>query len=242
MDFLDRFAETLEPSAVETLAHIRDFIAWQSHREGSFVPTEYDDIPARTYLLELKTGGMSSADQRSRIAALRRFYAWSVGEGLLSEDPLQIFSVERPRLTREQIRRRRETLTGTAEERQIARLRILNQLFDQLNRSTDVQTALSTALESIVSLLDLRTGWAFLLPHATEPALQPSQIARGDFRLCAACALPPGLEADNRYFLNNAKHCHCTATLAAGRMQRAVNIVECTACRNLPRPQAIIRV
>jgi len=227
MDLLERFAESLSVTDTETLQDVRAYIASQADRANDFTPSDFDDVTLRTYLLGLRTSGTSLLDQGRQMASLRRFYDWAFGAGLLEENPFTAYSVERPRLSREQIRRRKETITGTPEERLIARLRALNQLADQLNRSSDVKTTLSAALETMISLMGLQTGWAFLLPQRSEEGDSEPEISLRDFVLSASCGLPPGLQSGNCYHLNK-PGCHCTAMVASGLMTRAVNVVECT--------------
>ena len=228
MDLLERFAETLSTAEAETLRHVHDYVEWQAGRGGSFAPSADDDVDLRTYLLHLRTSGVGRKNQRERVAALRRFYDWAEAAGRLTGNPFDEFSVERPSLTREQIRRRKETFSGTAEEREIARLRALIQLAEQLNRSADMQATLAAALETLVALMSLQTAWVFLLPAAGSPLHSPITPPLHDFALAAACGLPPGLERDNCYYLCKPQDCHCQSLLRAGQLRRAVNIVECT--------------
>lgn len=231
MDVLENFAQTLSAAESETLQHVREFVAWQMERASSFSLSDYDDVSVRTYLLGLQMAGVNLSQQRRRMTSLRRFYDWAVTEGLVSDHPFEDYSVEAPRLSREQIRKREETITGTPEEREIARLRALNQLAEQLNRSSDVRSTLSAALETMVALMNLQTGWAFLLPGAVDSTNTPTAISYGDFELACACGLPPGLEREDRYYLSNPDGCHCQGMLRSGQMRRAVNIVECTRLR-----------
>ena len=138
MDILTRFAETLNPKEAGTLQHVREYAEAQSNRGDDFALSLYDDVALRSYLLNMKTSGVSPSERDKRMASLRHFYNWAVKEGLLDENPFEAYSVERRRLSREQIRRRKETITGSPEEREIARLRALNKLTEQLNRSLDV--------------------------------------------------------------------------------------------------------
>jgi len=232
MEMLERFAETLRAAESETLRHVRDYIEWQAGRAIHFTPSEEDDVELRTYLLLLKTSGVNRTSQSEQMAALRRFYAWANAEGLTHGNPFDEFSVERPVLTREQIRRRRDTRLGTAEEREIARLRALNQLAEQLNRSHDIQTALTMALETLVTVMSLQTAWAFLLPAAGSHLHSAAAKPPHDFALASACGLPPGLERDARYYLCKPGDCHCQKLLRLGQLKRAVNIVECTRLQN----------
>jgi serine phosphatase RsbU (regulator of sigma subunit) len=229
MDILDRFAETLGDEEREILAHVQDFIDWYVAPGNDFVPSSNDDVALRTYLMQLKMSGVSLKNQRKQIASLRRFYDWAKSVGYLSgSHPFTEFSIERPKLRREQIRRREEIFSGSAEEREIARLRALNQLAEQLNRSSDVETTLTSALETLLSLMSLQTAWAFLLPSATSPSVSVSVSSSDRFSLAAACGLPPDLEKNDRYYLKNQKLCRCQAVMLAGHLKRAVNIVECS--------------
>jgi serine phosphatase RsbU (regulator of sigma subunit) len=228
MDILERFAESLSAEETDRLHHVRDYIASQPGRADDFRPTDFDDVTLRTYLLGLRASGASFLDQRRQMASLRRFYDWAVAEGLLEESPFSAFSVERPRLSRAEIRRRQEIFTGTPEEREIARLRALNQLSEQLNRTSDVKRTLSAALETMISLMNLRTGWAFLLPPPADEGDERPEISVSDFRLSATFDLPPGLQSGNCRHLTNPNGCHCTGMVRSGLMTRAVNIVECT--------------
>lgn len=228
MHAIERFAETLNPEEINVLNHLHAFIEWYVGRGDDFVPSGGDDVALRTYLLQLKTDRVSAKNQREQVAALRRFYNWADAEGLLSSHPFKEFSVERPSLSREKIRRRKEIFSGSAEEREIARLRALNRLAEQLNRSSDAQTALTAALETLVSMMGLQTGWAFLLPAAGSPLGLAPISSTDHFSLAAACGLPAGLEQNDRYHLSKPELCHCQAVMQAGQLKRAVNVVECT--------------
>jgi serine phosphatase RsbU (regulator of sigma subunit) len=229
MDILDRFAETLGEEEGEILAHLHEFIEWYVGYGNDFIPGSNDDVGLRTYLMQMKINGVNRKDQRRQIASLRRFYDWAESAGHLPDyHPFIEFSIERPMLTREQIRRRNEIFSGSSEAREIARLRALNQLAEQLNRSSDVQTTLTSALETLLSLMSLQTAWAFLLPSATSPSVSITVSSSDRFSLAATCGLPPGLEKNDRYHLKNQKLCHCQAVMLAGHLKRAVNVVECT--------------
>jgi serine phosphatase RsbU (regulator of sigma subunit) len=240
MDILDRFAETLgEEEGREILSHLQEFIEWYVGHGNDFVPSSNDDVGLRTYLMQMKMNGVSRKDQRRQIASLRRFYDWAESAGHLPDyHPFIEFSIERPTLTREQIRRRHEIFSGSSEAREIARLRALNQLTEQLNRSSDVQTTLTSALEILLSLMSLQTAWAFLLPSATSPSVSVSVSPSDEFSLAATYGLPPGLEKNDRYYLKNQKLCHCQAVMLAGHLKRAVNVVECTRLLEASRDNA----
>src|SRR3989304_5585940 len=78
LPLLDRFAASLAPAEAESLAAVREYIAWQVNRRGDgFAPDANDDVALRTYLLELRLGGARRAAVEQATAALRRFYAWA---------------------------------------------------------------------------------------------------------------------------------------------------------------------
>lgn len=237
MDMLERFAETLNSEEGEVLAHLRAYKEWYVGREGEFIPSGTDDdVALRTYLMHMKTNGVSAKSRGEQVASLRRFYDWAEQAGFLPDyHPFTEFSIDRPSLTREQIRRRKEIFSGSSEEREISRLRALNQLAEQLNRSSDVQTTLTAALDTLVSLMTLQTAWAFLLPSASSPLVSVSVSSSDRFSLAATCGLPPGLEKDDRYYLKNVKLCHCQVVMLNGKLKRAVNIVECTRLQQAAR-------
>lgn len=229
MNVLDRFAATLASPEAEVLGHVRRFIEWHADSVDEFVPGSQDDVALRTYLMQLRIDGTSEESQHEHIAALRRFYDWAESTGLLDEyHPFHEFSIERPLISRDQIRRREEIFAGSPEEREIARLSALNQLSEQLNRSTDMRMTLSTALKTLLSLMNLQTAWAFLLPSASGPSIFVSVSAPDTFALAAATGLPPGLEKRDRFWLRDPQLCHCQEIMLKGQMQRAVNVVECT--------------
>jgi serine phosphatase RsbU (regulator of sigma subunit) len=236
MDILERFAETLNSEETEILAHVQRFIGWYMGPDQEFIPSRNDDVAIRTYLMEMKTKGVSVKSQREHMASLRRFYDWAESVGYLRADqPFNEFNIERPILTRDQIRRRQEIFSGSREEREIARLRALNQLAEQLNRSSDMETTLTAALETLLSLMSLQTAWAFLLPSASSPSISVAVSSSDRFALAAASGLPPGLEKKDRYWLKNTELCHCQSVMLNGRLKRAVNVVECTRLQDAAR-------
>jgi hypothetical protein len=195
MDILERFAETLNSDEKEILSHVQRFINWHVGSTKEFIPSSNDDVAIRTYLMETKMNGETLKSQGEQVASLRRFYDWAESVGYLPDyHPLDQFSIDRPTLTRDQIRRRPEIFSGSGEEREIARLRALNKLAEQLNRSSDMQTTLTAALETLLSLMSLQTAWAFLLPSASSPSTSVAVSSSDRFALATASGLPPGLE------------------------------------------------
>lgn len=95
-------------------------------------------------------------------------------------------------------------------------LSILNTIAQALNRSVDLDQALHVALALVAELLDLQTGWVWLLDEETAESY-----------LAAAQNLPPGL-ANNPQAMEGS--CYCLHTFKAGDMDGAanVNIIECS--------------
>jgi len=228
---LDRFSGALGPENSHILADVRDYIEWQgSRRAGEFIPSVDDDVALRTWLLHLRTAnaGVDQMTLQMQVSSLKRFYKWAEAEGLVDSTPFARFNFDRPFLSRDQIRRRQDTLVADPREREIARLRALNHIAGHLNQSPDVQTALDVTLETLVKLMDLKTAWVSLW-------IESSSSSPLGFRLAAAYGLPPGLEQDNCYYLRRPPACHCQHLLRAGKLKHAVNVVECTRLQDLTR-------
>ena len=228
-DVLDEFAATLAPTDSQTLADVRGFVEWQAGRRSeSFLLDESDDVGLRTYWLQLRTAGSSRQALRRQVASLKRFYTWATGRGLIESNPFREYNFDRPILSRDQIRRRQQTAVAEPHERELVRLRALNALAEQLNRSADLQSALDATLSTLVEVMGLRTAWAFLLTGAEGAVYTPVVRSAHDFAVVAACGLPPGLGRDDRRYLCQPPDCHCQFLMRAGRLTRAVNIVECS--------------
>jgi two-component system NarL family sensor kinase len=95
-------------------------------------------------------------------------------------------------------------------------LTILNAIAQALNSSVDLDQALHAALAQVAEMLDLRTGWIWLLHDDT-----------GESYLAAAQNLPPAL-ADSPRRMEGA--CYCLDTYGAGDLEGAanVNVVTCS--------------
>ncbi|MEW5873158.1 MAG: GAF domain-containing sensor histidine kinase [Chloroflexota bacterium] len=95
-------------------------------------------------------------------------------------------------------------------------LAILNEIAQELNRQVDLEQALQSTLSKVAELLDLRTGWVWLLhEHSGESYLAASQN------------LPPAL-ADHPPRMTGS--CYCLDTYRAGDLEGAanVNVVKCS--------------
>lgn len=104
-------------------------------------------------------------------------------------------------------------------QRRNRELSILNTIAEALNREVDLSKALHTALAQVADLLDLRTGWVWLLREESAESY-----------LAAAQNLPPALaEAPHRM----EGTCYCLDTYRTGDMAGAanVNVVTCSRLR-----------
>lgn len=114
-------------------------------------------------------------------------------------------------------------------QRRNRELSILNAIADALNREVDLNRALHVALAQVAALLDLATGWIWLLHEDT-----------GASYLAAAQNLPPAL-ANNPYRMEGS--CYCLDTYRAGDMNGAanVNVVTCSRLKELIHDTAGLR-
>jgi two-component system NarL family sensor kinase len=92
---------------------------------------------------------------------------------------------------------------------------ILNSIAEALNRPVDLDHSLRIALAQVAELLDLHTGWVFLLDDNEEPYLAASQN------------LPPALAEHPEHFHGS---CYCLDTYNSGDLNGAanVNVVRCS--------------
>lgn len=103
----------------------------------------------------------------------------------------------------------------------VARLQTLNEIATTLNRADDVRSALQAALERLIALMGLQTGWVFLRDSATVDKWWGKGYA-----LVAYDALPPALDLDSRdAWLGN---CACQGMSNRGEFTAAYNEVTCT--------------
>jgi two-component system NarL family sensor kinase len=101
-------------------------------------------------------------------------------------------------------------------KRRNSELSILNAIAEALNREVDLDRALQATLAQAAKLLDLRTGWIWLLREDT-----------GESYLAAALNLPPAL-ANKPDRMEGS--CYCLDTYRAGDLAGAanVNVVTCS--------------
>ena len=101
-------------------------------------------------------------------------------------------------------------------------LAILNEITSALNQEVDLDAALRTALAKVADLLELRTGWIWLLSGEEG---QESYLA-------AAQNLPPALRDDPQRMEGD---CYCLRTFRSGDLSGAanVNVVSCSRLSSL---------
>ena len=100
-------------------------------------------------------------------------------------------------------------------------LTILNNIAEALNRSIDLEEALQAALSKAAELLDLKTGWVWLVREDT-----------GDTYLAAAQNLPRGLATAPELMQGT---CYCLDTYQEGDLEGAanVNVILCSRLKKL---------
>ncbi len=105
--------------------------------------------------------------------------------------------------------------------RRNAELSIINSMAQALNRSVDLSQALHATLAQVADLLDLQTGWVWLLREDD-----------GQSYLAAAQNLPPAL-AHNPHKMEGS--CYCLDTYRDGDLAGAanVNVVTCSRLKSL---------
>ncbi len=106
-------------------------------------------------------------------------------------------------------------------ERRNRELSILNQIAQGLNQSLDLNQAVQTTLAQVADLLNLQTGWVWLLQEDGETSY-----------LAATLNLPPAL-AQNPAWMEG--DCYCLRTFREGDLEGAanVNVVECSRLHGL---------
>jgi len=235
MKLLESYISSLLPSEAEARA-VGSYIDWQQHQHAvDFIPSEYDDVDLRTYLLYLCSEGADLAALEEQVAAIERFYQWVQSRGIIPHNPFNEYDFTSPFLASAQIEPRQQILSSNLHEREAERLRALSQIAEQLNRSVDIHGALDSTLQILLKVMNLQTGWISMLTDSHIGSFSTGINPPHGFTLAAACGLPPGLEGEDRRFLRQPPACHCQRMLAEGRLTRAVNIVECTRLRDSTR-------
>ena len=114
-----------------------------------------------------------------------------------------------------------EQTSAEQVQRRNRELSILMAIAGALNQSVDLEQALRATLAQVATLLDLRTGWIWLLDETI-----------GESYLAASQNLPPALTANPHRMEGR---CYCLDTYRAGDLAGAanVNVVTCSRLRGL---------
>lgn len=109
----------------------------------------------------------------------------------------------------------------------IKQLTTLNKIAELLNQSADVRTALDSALVRLLELMEMETGWIFLV----DPTSQNRWAGKG-YVLAASHNLPPAMALDKgRPWKGN---CDCQDLCKKGKLVGAYNEVRCSRLLNAP--------
>ena len=102
-------------------------------------------------------------------------------------------------------------------------LSVLNAIARELNRSVNLGETLEFTLSQVAELLDLRTGWIWLLPENSSTPY-----------LAAAQNLPPALANEPRR-MDGSGYCYCLDTYKKGDLSGAanVNVLTCSRLKGL---------
>jgi two-component system NarL family sensor kinase len=104
-------------------------------------------------------------------------------------------------------------------ERRNHELSVLNEIARELNRSVNLGEALGFTLSRVAELLDLQTGWIWLIEgSSSQPYLAASQN------------LPPALANDPRR-MDGSGYCYCLDTYKKGDLEGAANVNVLTCSR-----------
>jgi two-component system NarL family sensor kinase len=106
-------------------------------------------------------------------------------------------------------------------KRRLEELKTLNVVGDILNQEADFEVAVGRALEALIGLLGLSTGWVFLT------RVEAGDSHQGGFRVVATTGLPPALARDDAAPLCQGG-CDCQWLFRQGRLDTGVNIVHCS--------------
>jgi serine phosphatase RsbU (regulator of sigma subunit) len=105
----------------------------------------------------------------------------------------------------------------TDSQQRIFELTTLNALAQTLNKAADIREAIEQALQQIIELMGLNSGWVFMLEE------------NGHFRLAARHDLPPAISYPGPAWQGS---CDCQEFCLSGKLNKAVNMVRCTRLRN----------
>ncbi len=105
-------------------------------------------------------------------------------------------------------------------KRRLEELSTLNRILEILNGQADFNEALQQALEELVKLLNLTTGWVFLSDIEGD-------AKQGVLSLAASVGLPPALAVKDKKCLREGA-CNCHWHFRHNELDKGVNIVDCS--------------
>lgn len=100
-------------------------------------------------------------------------------------------------------------------------LEALNQIANRLNRAVDTVSAMQGALEQLLDILDLDTGWVFL----RDPSVRDPRYGMG-YRLIASVNLPPALDLSTSNAWDGG--CECQSLCEDHALEEAYTEVRCS--------------
>lgn len=112
---------------------------------------------------------------------------------------------------------------------EIFRLRALNRLAQHLNQTADGQTMVQGSLEILRDILGARAAWAFLCDESGMRIISHEcKHNDHDFTLVGCDGLSDGHDGGDCERLCGPPDCACQALFRAGKLEKSVNIVQCT--------------
>lgn len=109
----------------------------------------------------------------------------------------------------------------------VKHLTMLNKIAETLNQAVDVRSALDSALAQLIELMELETGWIFLV----DPTSQNRWAGKG-YVLAAHHNLPPAMALEKARPWKGG--CDCQTFCQKGKLTGAYNEVRCSRLLNAP--------
>jgi serine phosphatase RsbU (regulator of sigma subunit) len=240
MELLDRFTNSHPALKADVLQDVKEYVQWRLEQGGNkFQPEVSDDVAIRTYMLEQHIREASQSNLDRIRSSLESFYTWLKKNSLVDESPFIKFNLKWPSITWKRPQPRHDAFSGSPGEREIERLRALNQLAEVTNRAPDVQSMLNGTLEILLGVMTLNTAWVSLKSDGGFISHNTGQPPEHGYVLAAVHNLPPSLEQSDRQYLRQPPACNCQKLLNKGRLKRGVNIVECSRLQEASKTRGV---
>ena len=232
MQLLDAYRSSQKPTKLAESA-VQAYFEWQnSHHQADFRLSADDDVDLRTYLSYLRIQGLSPADLDAHGTALKGLYGWAFSEGHISTNPFDEYIFTYPLLNGTEAAPQSAHMAQDPVQFELESLRALDQITEELIRVVDIHSALEGTLEKLLNVMQLETGWISMRTDSRLSDFEMDSPPEHGYVLAAARSLPAGLEYDERRYLRQPPACRCQQLLQEGRLNRAVNIVECSRLRD----------